>query len=79
MVIAVETANAKPAADPAVAVGLLVAPAPFPPAPPIPTIKPLFTSETPPGKEPLTVSAAVPVEFDEMYMPEPIVAATLVL
>ena len=34
---------------------------PLPPAPPMPIMKPLLTTSTPAGNEPLTVSAAVPV------------------
>jgi hypothetical protein len=42
-------------------------------------MKPLLTSSTPPGKEPLTVRAGVPVELLEMYTPELIVALTLLV
>jgi hypothetical protein len=45
--------------------------------PPIPTITPPFISDTVPGKDPLTVRAGVPVEFDEIYTPELIVTTSL--
>jgi hypothetical protein len=51
--------------------------APLLPLPPIPTIMPPFISDTPPGKDPLTVRAGVPVESDDMYTPELIVATSL--
>jgi hypothetical protein len=50
---------------------------PFLPLLPIPTITPPFISDTPPGKDPLTVRAGVPVELDDMYTPELIVATSL--
>jgi hypothetical protein len=45
--------------------------------PPRPKITPLFINSTPPGKEPLTVHAGVPVEVEKIVTPELIVQTNL--
>jgi hypothetical protein len=81
IVIAELTDSARPPPlppDPATAPSAMY-PEPAPPLPPMPTINPLFINSTPPGNDPFTVNAGVPVELLLTNTPLLIVAITLMV